>query len=263
MRRVHPPGPQGNRAVIEPGDTELLEPLDPSNDIHQGVYRTYLVEWNPVGGQAVDPSLRLAQQLERLHRPLLHPGRQLRPLDNRDQLTYMPVRPVAGRMWMILVLTAMEIMVVVGSRDLGRLFVSSVRQQYGDLGGPHPAAVYRSNVDCDVRKPEAGRDAPEPLWRRAGSQQGAEQHVAADAGNRVQNGKASIGHRLRNIPPYRPSFKCWRIRSASRAEKPGTAASSVADADLTPARLPNRSSSRRRLVGPTPGMLSSSDVMVR
>ena len=57
--------------------------------------------------------------------------------------------------------------------------------------------------------------------------------------------------------------RCDRIRSASRVENPGTAASSVTEADFTPARLPNRSSSSRRRLGPTPGMLSSSDVMVR
>ena len=59
------------------------------------------------------------------------------------------------------------------------------------------------------------------------------------------------------------AFRCSRIRSASAVDRPGTAASSPAVADRTPARLPKRSSSRRRRVGPTPGMSSSSEVMVR
>ena len=53
------------------------------------------------------------------------------------------------------------------------------------------------------------------------------------------------------------------MRSARRVEKPGTVASSATEADFTPARLPNRSSSWRRRLGPTPGMLSSSEVIVR
>ena len=137
MRRVHPPAPHGNRAVIDPADTELLEPLDPANDIHQGVYRAHLVQSDLVGGQPVDPSFRLTQQPECSHRSLLHPGRELRTLDDRDQLTYVPVRTVAGGMCMILVVTVMNlVMVVVWCDELGRLFMSSVRQQYGDLCGP-------------------------------------------------------------------------------------------------------------------------------
>ena len=76
---------------------------------------------------------------------------------------------------MILVVTVMNlVMVVVWCDELGRLFMSSARQEYGDLCGPYPAAVYRSDVDCDVGKPEAGRKAPQPLRGRPGSQQRAE-----------------------------------------------------------------------------------------
>ena len=101
----------------------------------------------------------------------------------------------------MILLVMIMMVVVVWSSDLGRLFMSPVREAYDDLGGPYPAAVYRSDVDGDIRKPQPGREAPQPLGRRAGSQQRAEQHVTADAGDRIQNGKASIGHRLRNIPP--------------------------------------------------------------
>ena len=47
-------------------------------------------------GQAVDPSFGLAQQPERPHGPLPHPGRELGPFHDGDQLTDMPVT-VRGR----------------------------------------------------------------------------------------------------------------------------------------------------------------------
>src|SRR3989441_6047840 len=54
-----------------------------------------------------------------------------------------------------------------------------------------------------------------------------------------------------------------RIRSASLVENPGSDAISAGVAVFTPASEPNRSSSARRRPGPTPGIASSSDVMVR
>ena len=49
----------------------------------------------------------------------------------------------------MLVVEMIMMVVIVGSGDLGRLFMSPVRKAYDDLGGPYPAAVYRSDVDGD------------------------------------------------------------------------------------------------------------------
>ena len=49
--------------MVDPIDAELLESLDRAHDVHQRVHRADLVQRDLIGGHAVDPALRLAQQL--------------------------------------------------------------------------------------------------------------------------------------------------------------------------------------------------------
>jgi hypothetical protein len=59
--------------MVNPGDAELLESFYRSDDVDQGVDRSYLVERNAICRQTVDPALRLPQELERPHCSLLDP----------------------------------------------------------------------------------------------------------------------------------------------------------------------------------------------
>ncbi len=67
-------------------------------------------------------------------------------------------------------------------------------------------------------------------------------------------GLPGLPSRMRETSGYF-SASCRRIRSASFVEKPGRLASSAAVADLTPARLPKRSSRRPTAGRPDPGDL--------
>ena len=68
------PAPTPTGRLIDPHDAEALEPLDPTDDVHQGVHRAHLVEGDLVRRHAVDPPLGLAQQGEGTHRTLAHPA---------------------------------------------------------------------------------------------------------------------------------------------------------------------------------------------
>jgi hypothetical protein len=72
----------------------------------------------------------------------------------------------------------------------GRL-LPAVREPDVDLGRLYAAAVYLLDVNSDVEAQALGQ-APQPCHRRASGHKSAQQHVAADARRRVQDGKASI-----------------------------------------------------------------------
>jgi hypothetical protein len=131
----------------------------------------------------VDPALGFAQEPERLHGALTHPVRQGRSLENFDQLADVAM----GRVVMI-VGVGMGVRLV--DEFAGRL-LPAVREPDVDLGRLYAAAVYLLDVNSDVEAQALGQ-APQPCHRRASGHKSAQQHVAADARRRVQDGKASI-----------------------------------------------------------------------
>src|SRR4051812_8479634 len=165
---MHPATANSNGTVVDLADPELLEPLDAADDIHQRIDRSNLVQRNPIGRQAVDPSFRRAEQLKSLYRPLLHPAGERCLLDDRDQLTDVPVRAVGRdvslRLLMIrVIMQRVAIVAVLVVCDLGRGLVPAAGQANRYLGRPHPTAVYRSNVDRDVGEAEPSWKRPEPF----------------------------------------------------------------------------------------------------
>jgi hypothetical protein len=92
--RSHPPIPYCYGTVIDPIDTELFEPFDTPDYIHQCVYRPDFVEWYVLCPQSMNPAFCFPQQLKGTHGALSHPGRQFRALDDLNQFADMTVRPV-------------------------------------------------------------------------------------------------------------------------------------------------------------------------
>jgi len=76
--------------------------------------------------------------------------------------------------------------------QLARRLVAAVREHDVDLRRPDAAAVHLLDVHADVGKAKSKRQTLKPLGRRTGGDERAEQHVAADPGGRVEDGKASI-----------------------------------------------------------------------
>ena len=60
------------------------------------------------------------------------------------------------------------IVVMVGVCYLGWLLVSAAREHHRDLGGLHPAPIYRPDLYGDVGEPQARRQLPQPLRRGTG-----------------------------------------------------------------------------------------------
>ena len=183
MRRLHPAAADRDRPVVDAIDAELLEALDRSYDVYQRVHRTDLVERHLLGRHAVDPALGFTQQPERPHRALPHPRRHRCPLENVEQLAHVAMRSVV---------------MVVGMRMGMRLvdgfagrFVTAIGKRDVDFRRPDPAAVHLLDGHMDGESESLGK-SEKPLGRRSSGDEGAEHHVAADAGGGIQNGKPSI-----------------------------------------------------------------------
>ena len=80
--------------MVNPIDTELLEPLDRAHDIHERVQGPHLVQSDLIRRHTVDTTLRLAEKLERLDRAGANPLRQWRASEDVDQLADVSVRCV-------------------------------------------------------------------------------------------------------------------------------------------------------------------------
>jgi hypothetical protein len=99
--RVHPACPDCHRPVVDSRDAELLEAFNPTDDIHQSIDSTYLVERHAVRRHSVDSTLRLAQELEGAHCTVPYPGRQLRGYNEFDELADVPVWTMLMRLVVI------------------------------------------------------------------------------------------------------------------------------------------------------------------
>jgi hypothetical protein len=89
---------------------------------------------NFFGGQAVDPALGFAQQLERTNRPLSHPSRELRSLDLSNQLSNMPMR--SGEMAMTIVgIVMIVVMMIMLVDQASGLFLDSAWETNVHFGG--------------------------------------------------------------------------------------------------------------------------------
>jgi hypothetical protein len=101
-------------------------------------------------------------------------------------------------LWVMVRITIVAVVVVV-VRNVGDggLFVRSVGQDHGDFRRSNSAPIDWRYIYCDIRKAQALRHGPQPVIGSTGREQRAQKHVTADAGDWVQNGKASVGHRLR------------------------------------------------------------------
>jgi hypothetical protein len=76
--------------------------------------------------------------------------------------------------------------------QLARRLLTSVSQNDIDLRCPDTAAVHRCDAHADIRQAQAKGYTLKPFHRRTGGDEGAEYHVAADPGSRVEDGKTSI-----------------------------------------------------------------------
>jgi hypothetical protein len=75
MRGPHPPAPDRDWTIINPGDTQLLESFDRSDDVDQRIHRANLMQGDLISRQPVDAAFRLAQQPKGAHRARAHPRR--------------------------------------------------------------------------------------------------------------------------------------------------------------------------------------------
>ena len=144
----------------------------------------HFVQRDLLRGHTVNPALHLAEKLERLHRPRANPLGQRRTREDVDQFTDVAVRGVV-----IVVGVGMGVR---GMDQLARAFLATVGEEHVDLGRTDTAPVDRAHFNPDVSEAQTLGDAPNPRFRRTGGNQRAEQHVTADPGCRVEDGKTSI-----------------------------------------------------------------------
>jgi hypothetical protein len=76
--------------------------------------------------------------------------------------------------------------------QLARELAAAVGEKYIHLGGPEAAAIHLLDANADAGEAESVGQSLEPCGRSTRGYESAEHHVAADAGGRIQNGKASI-----------------------------------------------------------------------
>ncbi|OLC98143.1 MAG: hypothetical protein AUJ00_00125 [Gemmatimonadetes bacterium 13_1_40CM_3_70_6] len=156
MRRFHPPRADGDRPIVDRVDAQPLEALDRADDIEHRVYRSDLVQVHALRRHAVDASFRLAEEPERAHRALLDCGGQRRALDELHQLADVPAMRLPG------------------DREFHLL-------------APYSGPSHIPNGHADAGEPQPRRQLFQPGGRHAKRQQGAERHVATDAGGRVED----------------------------------------------------------------------------
>jgi hypothetical protein len=76
--------------------------------------------------------------------------------------------------------------------DVGRTLDPAPRKSYVHLHSPDAGPAHSANVDFDLRNPQARGETPEPALGRAGSKQGAQEHVPADSRGGVEDGKPTL-----------------------------------------------------------------------
>jgi hypothetical protein len=99
----------------------------------------------------------------------------------------------------VIVMAPLAVLMCVGRvvDDFGGLFARSIREAHIDLRRTDSAAIYLRHVHGDVGKAEALRQRLQPFGRRSRRDKCPEHHVATDPRNWIDDGKASIRHRLR------------------------------------------------------------------
>ena len=199
--RTHPSA-DADRAVVDARDAQPLEPLDGAHDVDQRVDRADLVEGDlrPQVRRAPGPRPRRA-------------GVKARTARSRTQAESGARSTAAMRSptwrwgpWMVRV-----------RRDRGAWCAGSVMRgrmrgtgsagsscappgsDHIHLGGPDAAAIHRVDRARSRRARPGAPGALQPVGGGSGGHERAEQHVAADARGRVEDGKTSISHRLINM----------------------------------------------------------------
>ena len=117
MGRPHPAAAEPHGAIVDPVDAQTLEPFDGADDVDERVDRSDLVQRHLLRRHAVHAALRLAQQPERAHGALAHPGRQRRPLDRGDQVADVAVGPVGSIRVRAIPVAVMVVVAVMVMRD--------------------------------------------------------------------------------------------------------------------------------------------------
>lgn len=77
----------------------------------------------------------------------------------------------------------------------------AVRKPDRDLGRLHPCPVHLGDFYANLGTTKPGWQSPQPVFAGSQINQGPQQHVAADSGRGVDDGKTAVGHRLGNIAP--------------------------------------------------------------
>ena len=162
----HPTIPHCDRAIVNPSDSELLEALNATHDVHQRVHRTNLVQRDLVGSHPMDLSLRFSQEAERAHGPLTHPLRKRRPLDDCDQFPDVTVWLVLVRRSYGVLMSVMGVLVVEIRHGYRWLLLHSTRQEDVHLGGSNTAAFHRGWSGWLHREGRAARGENEATRER-------------------------------------------------------------------------------------------------
>jgi hypothetical protein len=79
-----------------------------------------------------------------------------------------------------------------GGIHVGGTLDPAARQSDIHLYRPDARTAHAADVDFDLRDAEPGWETLEPAFGRAGSNQGAQQHVPADPRSRVEDGKPAL-----------------------------------------------------------------------
>ena len=113
-------------------------------------------------------------------------------------------------MVMLLLIMAVVMAMVMRLMGLARALRSSVGETHGDLHRMNRTALGILDPDGDIRESQAGRKALQPCPGRTGGNQGAEEHVSANAGGGIDDSETLSGHRLRKL--HQATDKANRLR---------------------------------------------------
>ena len=91
----------------------------------------------------------------------------------------------------------MMVPIVVVGTDVRRELHLTAWKPHRDLAAPDAAPHHRFDFNGLIGDTETCRKAGKPIARSTGVQQGAQQHVSADSGGRIQNSELVTGHRLK------------------------------------------------------------------
>ena len=175
MGCTHPPVTDRNRPIVDPGDSQLLEPFDPTDYIDQCVQSANLMKRYLGWRKAVHLPFRFSQELERAHGALTHPLGQLGSIDDRNQVADVTVWPLVLPMGVALgSVVRMGLMVMVMLRSIddgGGFFRGAVGKHDTDLGRAYAAAIDRSNLHGEFGNTETRREGAKPLGARSSRHQ--------------------------------------------------------------------------------------------